>query len=94
MEFCELCEERRRDIDPYSREVVFSKVNTDALPNTGGDDELSALEAKRKRQKMNGLPSKHNPSHTYGQKSMRSDAMDDVIAFKWKGRLVTRLSHL
>ena len=85
MEFCELCEERRRDIDPYTREVVFSKVNSDAFANAGVDDELTLLEAKRKKQKMNGLPSRHNPSHTYGQKSLRSEAMDDVIAFKWKG---------
>lgn len=89
-EFCELCEEKRREIDPYNGKHVPrtknsspSKYSSSVVDNTSHmeDEDLSQKVAdfKRKKYLANLLPSDMNQTYSYGIKSPECDNIDSII---------------
>jgi hypothetical protein len=90
-EWCEICEERRREIDPFnktqtsdnSRPYKTSSSNQSNASKTGSDWLTQEL-AKFKNQKLKALPSDSDKNFCYGVKNEKGDNMEKVMSMNYQ----------
>lgn len=93
-EFCFLCEEKRRNIDPFdSTSSAINKSVTQGVMSLGQEDELDKLERMSMASnfyqgfKSKKLKSKHPQnaaSHAFGVTSLPSDSISKIMTHQFE----------
>ena len=97
-EFCNLCEEKRRKIDPFEALETKSVVLGERYRTSSVENKERSIKTEMAMTTYNGGRSKRNKSHfdqkkIYGVATMGSDNIRDVVENNYQKDFITDLVH-